>query len=82
MSMSTNPRAELAIWVDALDGRHRAYAEEYADAVSLGDPRPLEDGLDLDLCKEIRRRFDQEWRRRVFGPSQAKRRLRRGFGSW
>lgn len=55
----------LRAFVERLDERHRAYAEAYADELSLGEPAPSSAGLDRATVREIRRRLWQEWRRRI-----------------
>lgn len=48
-----------------LDERHRAYAQAYADELSLGEPAPSQAGLDGETVREIRRRIWEEWSTRI-----------------
>ena len=57
---------ELRVWLEGLDERHRAYAREYADELSLGEvPALITPDLDSRTVAEIRRRVRAEWRRRI-----------------
>lgn len=63
--MSSLERQNLVEWLERLDARHRRYAQEYADELALGDPKPSSKGLDRATVREIRRRIWAEWRRRI-----------------
>jgi hypothetical protein len=59
-----SPR-DIREYLATLDADHRAYAQGYADELSLGDPAPSNAGLNRQIVREIRRRVWAEWRRRM-----------------
>lgn len=56
---------EIRDFLRGLDERHRLYALQYAEQLSLGEPAPSNVGLERELVREIRRRVWGEWSRRI-----------------
>lgn len=66
--MTLERRGTLADWVASLPRPAILYARAYSEHLSVGDPLPAVPGnVDDETAQEIRRRFDAEWRRRVWG---------------
>lgn len=56
---------ELRQYLAGLDERHRLYALEYAEQLSMGEPAPSAAGLDRAIVREVRRRIWEEWLTRI-----------------
>ena len=55
----------LRSYLCSLDEAHLAYAQAYADELSMGEPPPSSAGLERERVREIRHRIWREWRRRI-----------------